>query len=270
MRSFLYKDFYDSNIQTNPASPLSEYIELNRSFFPYFKDCVGAIDGTHIPISPPENIKSNYRNRKGELSQNVLAVCNFDMRFTDILCGWEGSVSDSTLWVEGIRCGAIHVPDGKYLLGDAGFTNCDKCLTPYRATRYHLQEWKRDGRRPQNAKELFNLRHSKLRNVIERIFGVLKRRFKLLTLPQFFKIKHQVRAVAALCVLHNILVDIREAEVDEDQEEGELDQGDGEVLNEDQQSGRGYIISQRERTLASTRRDEIADSMWIDYIQGRQ
>jgi hypothetical protein len=95
MRSFLYKDFYDSNIQTNPASPLSEYNELNRSFFPYFKDCVGAIDGTHIPISPPENIKSNYRNRKGELSQNVLAVCNFDMRFTDILCGWEGSVSDS-------------------------------------------------------------------------------------------------------------------------------------------------------------------------------
>jgi hypothetical protein len=87
MRSFLYKDFYDSNIQTNPASPLSEYIKLNRSFFPYFKDYVGAIDGTYIPISPPENIKSNYRNQKGELSQNVLTVCNFDMRFTDILCG---------------------------------------------------------------------------------------------------------------------------------------------------------------------------------------
>ena len=158
MRSFLYKEFYNSYIRTtSPSEPLSDYIAYNYTFFPYFKDCIGAIDGTHIPISPPEKVKAMYRNRKGELSQNVLAVCDFDMRFTDLLCGWEGSISDSTLWVEGIRSGAIRVPDGKYLLGDAGFSNCDKCLTPYRATRYHLQEWKRDNRAPQNAKELFNL-----------------------------------------------------------------------------------------------------------------
>lgn len=139
MQSFLYKEFYNSNIQTSSSS-LPDYIALNHTFMPYFKDCVGAIDGTHIPISPPENVKAIYRNRKGELSQNVLAVCNFDMRFTDLLCGWEGSVSDSTLWIEGIRSGAVRVPNTKYLLGDAGFPNCDKCLTPYRATRYHLQE----------------------------------------------------------------------------------------------------------------------------------
>jgi hypothetical protein len=34
--------------------------------------------------------------------------------------------------------------------------------------------------KPQNTKELFNLRHSLLRNVIKRIFGVLKRQWQIL------------------------------------------------------------------------------------------
>ena len=96
------------------------------------------------------------------------------------------------------------------MLGDAGFTNCDFVLTPYRGVRYHLREWERSKARPQNSKELFNLRHAQLRNIIERIFGVLKERFKILTLPRFFKIDAQVKVAAALCVLHNILVSIRE------------------------------------------------------------
>ena len=34
--------------------------------------------------------------------------------------------------------------------------------------------------RPRNYKELYNLRHASARNVVERIFGVLKRRFRLM------------------------------------------------------------------------------------------
>jgi hypothetical protein len=34
--------------------------------------------------------------------------------------------------------------------------------------------------KPENTKELFNLRHSSLRNVIEYIFGVLKRQWQIL------------------------------------------------------------------------------------------
>jgi hypothetical protein len=56
------------------------------------------------------------------------------------LCGWEGSVSDSTLWLKARRLGVLPIPAGKYLLGDAGFANCDNCLTPYRGVRYYLKE----------------------------------------------------------------------------------------------------------------------------------
>ena len=38
---------------------------------------------------------SSYSNRHGTISQNVLAACNFDLEFIDILSGWEGSTHDS-------------------------------------------------------------------------------------------------------------------------------------------------------------------------------
>jgi len=59
------------------------------------KDCVGALDGTHVPCVPPRETAELYRNRKGYFSLNVLAVCSFDMRFTYMLSGWEGSAHDA-------------------------------------------------------------------------------------------------------------------------------------------------------------------------------
>lgn len=41
---------------------------------------------------------------------------------------------------------------------------------------YYLKETLLALQKPKNPKELFNLRHSSLRNVIERIFGVAKKR----------------------------------------------------------------------------------------------
>jgi hypothetical protein len=54
-------------------------------FWPHFKDAIGAIDGTHIPVIVVEVDKIKYTNKKGYTSQNVLVICDFDMRFT---CSW--------------------------------------------------------------------------------------------------------------------------------------------------------------------------------------
>jgi hypothetical protein len=51
--------------------------------------------------------------------------------------------------------------------------------TPFRKTRYHLNEFT-PRNRPQNAKELFNLRYSSLRVTIERAFAALKNMSKVL------------------------------------------------------------------------------------------
>ena len=69
-------------------------------FWPHFKDVVGAIDRTHIPVIVAEQDRQKYTNRKGYTSQNVLAICDFDMRFTFAVAGWAGSVHDTRVWTD--------------------------------------------------------------------------------------------------------------------------------------------------------------------------
>jgi hypothetical protein len=101
---------------------------------------LGALDGTHIHASVPASDRARYRNRKGDISQNVLAACTFDMRFCYVLSGWEGSAADSHIFEDAHQVN-FRIPAGKYYLGDAGFPNCDECLVPYRGAHYHLREW---------------------------------------------------------------------------------------------------------------------------------
>jgi hypothetical protein len=66
----------------------------NSRFYPYFKDCIGAIDGTHVPCVVPNNLFMQHLCRKGMTTQNVMVTCDFNMRFTFVLSGWPGSVHD--------------------------------------------------------------------------------------------------------------------------------------------------------------------------------
>ncbi|XP_015645974.1 protein ALP1-like [Oryza sativa Japonica Group] len=66
----------------------------NPAFWPHFNDCIGAIDGTHVNVVVPKSKRVPYLNRHNETSQNVLVVCDFDMRFTFVLLGWPGSAHD--------------------------------------------------------------------------------------------------------------------------------------------------------------------------------
>jgi hypothetical protein len=63
-------------------------------FSPHFDNCIGAIDGTYIPVKVPSSKVLQYVDRHGYSSQNVLAICDFDMRFTFVVAGWTVSVHD--------------------------------------------------------------------------------------------------------------------------------------------------------------------------------
>jgi hypothetical protein len=95
---------------------------------------------------------------------------------------------------------------GKYYLVDAAYGAKTGFLPPFHAVRYHLNEF---GQNPvQNEKELFNLRHSSLRVTIERVFGSLKRRFKLLDdVKSFFPFKTQVDIATACYIIHNWVIE---------------------------------------------------------------
>ena len=60
-----------------------------------FPQCVGAMDGSHIPIiAPPVNAK-DYYNRKGFQSILLQGVVDHQCKFMDVYIGWPGSVHDA-------------------------------------------------------------------------------------------------------------------------------------------------------------------------------
>jgi hypothetical protein len=123
---------------TKPSSNTPPEISSNPKFASYFSNCIGALDGSHIPVTVPVADAKPFRNRKGTLSQNVLAVCNFDMTFSFVLVGWEGSAHDGRVLKDAYSRGLPMVDTNKYFLGDAGYSLTKDVLTPYRGVRYHL------------------------------------------------------------------------------------------------------------------------------------
>jgi hypothetical protein len=94
---------------------------------------------------------------------------------------------------------------GHFYLVDAGYACRQGFLPPYRGFRYHLSEFSSTNQ-PTNAKELFKLRHSSLRVTVERAFGSLKGRFRIIDNKPFHKYKTQVKLVLACCILHNWII----------------------------------------------------------------
>ena len=46
-------------------------------FLVFVQNCIGAIDGTHIPIKLLLGQQEPYRNMKQTISQNVMVACDF-------------------------------------------------------------------------------------------------------------------------------------------------------------------------------------------------
>jgi hypothetical protein len=154
-------------------------VSSNPKFSPFFEDCIGAIDGSHIPAVAEESEQQAFRNCKGFLSQNVLGVVNFDLTFQFALTGWEGTAHDGKVLRDALTKG-FKIKPGKYYLGDAGYALKPYCLTPCHGVHYHFKEFANGKDKQRNKEELFNLRHSSLRSAIEQIFGVTKKRFPIL------------------------------------------------------------------------------------------
>ena len=65
-------------------------IHDDERHWPYFKDCIRAIDGTHVPVKIFSSKQISYIGQKGTHTQNVMVVCDFCMYFTFVWAGWEG------------------------------------------------------------------------------------------------------------------------------------------------------------------------------------
>ena len=125
-------------------------------------------------------------------------------------------------------------------------------------------------RRPQKPQELFNLRHSSARNVIEQIFGVIKSCFQVIATGFKYNISTQVKVIMVMTFLHNFIrvTEPRNSCLSEDS----LDRLNGSNSLDTQQPdtveyGTSHTsgITRAEASRASIKREEIAQQMWNNY-----
>ena len=240
------------------GDPVASQIANFAKFTPFFDDCIGALDGTHIPAVVEPHLRVRFGNRKKFVSQNVLGVANFDLTFAYALYGWEGSAHDSRVADDAKTKGLPMIPD-KYYLGDGGYGLKKHILTPYRGERCNIIEFNLNGQGPANKRELFNLRHSSLRNVVERLFGVVKRRFPILVKMSPYPFEFQCDLVQCCFLLHNF-VRINQLYEDEFYEnDGDEPNNVLEDENDDEEED-GPVMN-----ALKVWRNGIADAMWEQY-----
>ncbi|XP_019253930.1 PREDICTED: uncharacterized protein LOC109232629 [Nicotiana attenuata] len=225
------------------------------------QDCIGATYGTHIRFKVSQSEAPKYRGRKDYPTQNVLAACTFDLKFTYVLAGWEGAASDSRIMKEALnRQNPLKLLEGKYYLVDVGLMLRSGLIMPYWGERYHLKEYSRN--LPRNPRELFNLQHASLRNAIERAFGVLKKRFPIISSSTelSYGVETQKLIIFACCILHNYL---RGANPNDEL----LAQVDAELMNDNDvhKEPPNPRKSNEEFRRGQLIRGGIAANMWTNY-----
>lgn len=122
--------------------------------------------------------------------------------------------------------------------------------------------------RPESEKELYNLRHASARNVVERAFGVLKKKWGILTRPPQFSMSIQARIPPAMCALHNFLLSHDPTDVDHyltGNDEDDADPNPGQTQDNDFGVLAAAAVTAEEKTRAEENRDRISKEMWDDY-----
>lgn len=63
----------------------------------------------HAHVPPEDQVR--FIGRKGIPTQNVMAACSFDMQFTFVLAGWEGTAHDTRIFLNAINSRDLNFPN---------------------------------------------------------------------------------------------------------------------------------------------------------------
>jgi hypothetical protein len=137
-----------------------------------------------------------FRNRKGYFSINFQIIACPYLKIMDVVARWHGSCHDQIIFKKSLIYHKLI--NGKWgnslIVTDSGYANSNHVVTPFL--------------NPQNyVGELNNESIIRTRNPVERSYGVLKRRFSVLSLGLRLKSDTTQAIIVACCILHNIACD---------------------------------------------------------------
>ncbi|XP_066602161.1 putative nuclease HARBI1 [Prorops nasuta] len=191
----------------------------------------GAIDCTHIRLTSTklQNINEAFRNRKNYFSLNVQAVVGPNTEILDVVPEWPGSEHDSRIFQNSrlfMRYQTRQL-DGM-LVGDSGYPSLPFVLTPIN--------------NPVSEEEIrYNQIQVRTRIVVERTFGILKRRFPCLSKGLTTKLQTCTSIVVTCAILHNLSLIFNDI-LPEDEENFEFEEDEPETEPPHWQPGEGFIV----------------------------
>ncbi|CAN7937488.1 unnamed protein product, partial [Ixodes hexagonus] len=197
-----------------PAQPWDVSFESARKWG--FPDVVGAVIGCHISVKAPEEEQDAYYNGKESHSIILQGCCGSRMMFTHVHAGSPGRMHDARVFdISGLNKIVDSLPPSLHVLGDSAYSLRVGLMRPYKNTG-HLSE--------QRMK--FNTTLGAARSVIERAFAQLKGKFRRIKYLDMKATETMNKYVVASCVLHNIILQVRDSFVIEGGEELEEDDDD--------------------------------------------
>ncbi|KAJ8915344.1 hypothetical protein NQ315_008231 [Exocentrus adspersus] len=163
-----------------------------------FPRVLGAVDCTHIKLQSPDfntdpTLLKTSETAKDIFSLNIQVVCNADNQIIDIVARWPGASHDSYIFNNSAIKAKFERGDMNsfVLLGDSGYPLRSYLLTPLENTN-------------NPAQNLYNEAQIRTRNVVERTFGIWKRRFPILSIGIRTKVPLAQTIVIATAIIHNI------------------------------------------------------------------
>lgn len=124
-----------------------------------------------------------------------------------------------------------------------------------------MKEWGPESAKPRNREELFNLRHTKARNIIERAFGIMKMRWGILRSSSYYHVKVQVQLIMAYFLLHNFI----RGEMAIDPIESLVDAFGNEDPDEEHDDV-DYVDMVETTSAWNHVRDAMPEQMWLNYV----
>ncbi|XP_054830356.1 uncharacterized protein LOC129326219 [Eublepharis macularius] len=173
--------------------------------------CIGAIDGTHIPICSPGGKPDQYRNRKSFSSILLQGTVDHRGCFIDAEIGWSGRNHDAFVFTHSAFC--VAMDSGSFVPGNPTICVDGVHVPPLVLAdgAYPMRRWllKPFGRYAETeAHRKFDRCLSRARNRVECAFGRLKARFWCLSHRLLAREKNVVSIVTACVVLHNLCEDM--------------------------------------------------------------
>ncbi|KAI4463677.1 hypothetical protein MML48_4g00008954 [Holotrichia oblita] len=166
---------------------------------------IGAIDGTHIPITQPHLMPNPYINRHKYHSIVLQGVCTANYMFIDCFAGCPGSIHDARVFRMSPLNTAMNnnlISDKHHMLGDSAYPNQVNLITPYKDNGHLSRKQKK-----------FNYLHSAARVCTEQTFGLLKGRFRILRHVNIYCTDVIPKVIIACCILHNICMTMNDNDV---------------------------------------------------------